>query len=155
MQIEVEELRNKIERSRTIITELGKTNASLETKLSTSMSNEERESLTRQNRELRTVETFKERFDAFVHGTQEHLAQLAGTVASKAVENEELNEKVKNLAEELELTKFQVSDRHLNDQDIKILTRALKYKPYLVSLYSLESEPRVHLGQRAIVSFDF
>ncbi len=77
------------------------------------MSNEERESLTRQNRELRTVETFKERFDDFVHETQEHIAQLAGTVASKAVENEELNEKVKNLAEELELTKFQVSDRHL------------------------------------------
>lgn len=110
MQNEVEGLQNKIERFQSITTELGKTNASLETKLSTCMSNEEREGLTQHNRELLAVEAFKERFDAFVYETQEHLAQLTDTVASKAAENEKLNEKVKKLAEELELTKFQVSD---------------------------------------------
>ncbi len=108
MQIEVKGLQTEIERLKTVITEVGKSNISLETKLRISI--EERDSLTQQNRKLLTdKKVLKEKFDAFVHETQKQLSQLTDTVASKTDEIEQLNETVKRMAEELELTKFQVS----------------------------------------------
>ncbi len=108
MQIEVKGLQTEMKRLKTAIIEVGKSNVSLETKLRISI--EERDGLTQQNRKLLTAKkVLKEKFDSFVHETQEQLSQLTDTADSKTDEIEQLNETVKRTAEELELTKFQVS----------------------------------------------
>ena len=108
-QIEVNEHECRVKRLNNRITELGKANLSLKRRLKES--NEERDVLALQNVEFRASErNYKGQFRKNkVDVTQEHLTLLANTIVSKTEENDLLQEKVKELKEELEVTKFQVS----------------------------------------------
>ena len=111
-QIEVKEHEKKVERLNKRITELGKANLSLERRLRES--NEERDVLALQSVELRASKhIYKGQLDKSrkckVDVTQEHLTHLANTIVSKTEENEQLQQKIKDLKEELELVKLQVS----------------------------------------------
>ncbi len=104
-----------MERLNKRITELGKANLLLERRLRESK--EERDVLALQNVELRASKhIYKGQLENFhdlkskVDVTQEHLTQLANTIVSKTDENEQLQDKLKDLKEELELIKLQVSD---------------------------------------------
>ena len=87
---------------------------SLERKLK--QSNEEREELAQKNMELRTSKhTMQGQLNKIgdlktqVEATQGNLAELVQTVVSKTEENEDLKRKIKELGDELEASKFQVS----------------------------------------------
>ena len=113
MQIELTELRRKAESSKKLIKSLGKLKLSLERKLK--RSNEEREELARENMELHiSKHTIQGQLNKFgdlktqVEATQENNAVLVQTVVTKTEENEDLQQKIKELEDELEVTKFQV-----------------------------------------------
>ncbi len=128
MQIKVKGLQTEMERLKTVVTELGKSNVSLQTKLI--ISTEERDGLTQQNLKLLTAKkVLKERFDTFVHETQEQLSQLTDTADSKTDEVEQLK---KRMAEELELTKFQVS---ITYQEIWLLDYVLVFV-YIIYIFN-------------------
>ncbi len=112
-QIEVKEHEKNVERLNKRITELGKANLSLERRLRES--NEEREVLALQGVELRASKhIYKGQLEKFqdlkskVDVTQEHLTHLANIIVSKTEKNEQLQQKIKDLKEELELATFQV-----------------------------------------------
>ena len=111
VQIELTELRRKAESSKKFTTSLGRLKLSLERKLK--RSNEEREELARENMELRTSKhTIRGQLNKFgdlktqVEATRENLAVL---VVTKTEENEDLQQKIEELEDELQVTKFQVS----------------------------------------------
>ena len=108
IQIENTEHNNKVERLNNRITELGKGKILLERKLKES--NDERELLAVQNIELRASRhTVKGKLEEVKDVTEEHVSQMASVILSKSEEIFHLQEKLKEVEEQLEIIKIQVS----------------------------------------------
>ena len=108
IQIENVEHEKKVERLNNRITELGKEKILLERKLKES--NDERELLALQSVELRASKhTVKGKLEEMKDVTEEHVSQLASVILSKSDEIFLLQEKLKEVEEQLEVIKIQVS----------------------------------------------
>ena len=108
IQIENMEHKKKVERLNNRITELGKEKILLERKLKES--NDECELLALQSVELRASKhTVKGKLEEMKDVTEEHISQLASVILSKSEEIFHLQEKLKEVEEQLEIIKIQVS----------------------------------------------
>ena len=96
-----------MERLNNRVTELGKANLSLKRRLRES--NEERDVLALQNVELRTSKHIYEGQLDKSQKSKVDLTQLADITVSKTDENDQLQDKIMELKEELELAKFEES----------------------------------------------
>ncbi len=110
-QIESNDHKRKVDRLRLKITELAKVKASLERKLKES--NDERDVLAIQNATMHaTKNTNKVKLEGLkreVEIAQEHVSHLTDTVVTQTDEIYHLQEKLKTVEEELEVTKILVS----------------------------------------------
>ncbi len=77
-------------------------------------SNNEREILALQSVELRASKhIYKGKLEKMEGITQEHVSHLASTIISKSEEILHLQIKLKDVEEKLEVTKFQVYNKHI------------------------------------------